>query len=164
MMIGIMGDSHDSVEAIQKAVEFFNQNGVDLVIHTGDIVSPFTVDFFRDLRCEFKAVFGNNEGDRKTLNMKFAELNAELGDFMEFEFGGKKFAAYHGTDPYLLDAIVKSQKYDVVATGHTHTPEVTLDDKTLIVNPGETCGYLTGFKTVALLDLEEMTADIHTME
>jgi len=32
--------------------------------------------------------------------------------------------------------------------------------KTLLVNPGEVCGYLSGRKTVALLDLEEMNAEI----
>jgi len=33
-MIGLMGDSHDDVEAIKKAVEYFNEKGADLVIHT----------------------------------------------------------------------------------------------------------------------------------
>ncbi|MBU0762645.1 MAG: metallophosphoesterase [Candidatus Altiarchaeota archaeon] len=159
-MIGIMGDSHDNKDAIESAVNFFNQEGVGLVIHTGDIISPFTIEFFKNLKCEFKGVFGNNEGDRKTLNKKLAEINAEFTSFAEFEVAGKNFAAYHGTDPSLLDAIVKSEKYDVVATGHTHTPEVTLEGKTLIVNPGETCGYLTGVMTVALLDTETMSADI----
>jgi predicted phosphodiesterase len=32
--------------------------------------------------------------------------------------------------------------------------------KTLIVNPGEACGYLTGKSTVALLDTDKHKAEI----
>jgi uncharacterized protein len=155
-----MGDSHDNVDAIAAAVEYFNQAGTDLVIHTGDIVSPFTIDSFKALKCELKGVFGNNEGDRKTLDRKLSELNVEFTDYLEIEVEGKTIAVYHGQDPALLDSIVKSQKYDIVATGHTHTPEVTIEGKTTVINPGETCGYLSGTSTVALLDFETMSADI----
>jgi uncharacterized protein len=163
-MIGIMGDSHDNIEAIKKAVEFFNKHNADLVIHTGDLVSPFTIDYYKQLKGEFRAVLGNNEGDRLNLGKKFTEMGIELADILEFDYDGKKIAVYHGQNPSLLDSLVKSKKYDVVATGHTHTPEVTMEDNTLIVNPGETCGYLTGVKTVALVDVNEMKADIHTLE
>jgi len=41
-MIGIMSDSHDHMEAIRAAVEVFNQAGVKLVVHAGDLIAPFT--------------------------------------------------------------------------------------------------------------------------
>ena len=41
-MIGIMSDSHDNLDAIRKAVDAFNEAEVDLVIHAGDMISPFT--------------------------------------------------------------------------------------------------------------------------
>lgn len=163
-MIGVMGDSHDNIPAIEKAVEFFNSQNVDLVVHTGDMVSPFTVESFKKLKCEFKAVFGNNEGDRFNVMRKFKEMDSEVADYLEFDYDEKKFAVYHGQNPAMLDSIVKSKKYDIVITGHTHTPEVTLEDNTLIVNPGETCGYMTGIKTVAILNTQEMKADIHQLK
>ncbi len=163
-MIGIMGDSHDNVEAIRKAVEFFNQQGADLVIHTGDIVSPFAIGHLKGLKGEFKAVFGNNEGDRPNVIKRVEEAGGEIAEVLEFEYDEKKLVVYHGQNPGLLDSLVKSRKYDIVVTGHTHTPEVTMDDNTLVVNPGETCGYLTGAKTVALLDTREMKADIHVLK
>jgi predicted phosphodiesterase len=35
-----------------------------------------------------------------------------------------------------------------------------IEDKTLLVNPGRVCGYLNGCRTVALLDLDKMYAEI----
>ncbi|MFH0862108.1 MAG: metallophosphoesterase [Candidatus Altiarchaeota archaeon] len=163
-MMGIIGDSHDNIDAVAKAVEFFNGRGVDLVVHTGDLVSMFTLEPLGKLKGELKMVFGNNEGERANIAKKVQELGGEIGELLEFEYDGRKVAVYHGQNPSLLDAIVKSKKYDIVATGHTHTPEVTMEDNTLIVNSGEACGYLTGVKTVALLDVNEMKADIHTLE
>ena len=90
-------------------------------------------------------------------------MDTELVDFLEMEFGGSQIAIYHGHDPSILDSIVKSCKYDIVLTGHTHTPEVTVDENTLVVNPGELCGYLSGIKTVALLDIDTLDAQIHDL-
>jgi uncharacterized protein len=162
-MIGILGDSHDNIEAIKKAVEFFNLKGADMVLHTGDIISPFTIEYFKKLKGEFRAVSGNNEGDKVNLNKKLTEMGTELAEILEVEYDDKKIVVYHGQNPDLLDSLVKSRKYDIVATGHTHTPEVTMDENTLIVNPGETCGYLTGVKTVALVDTAKMNAEIHQL-
>ena len=163
-MMGIMGDSHDHLTAVAKAVEFFNSHDVDLVVHTGDIISMFTLDALKKLKGDLKLIYGNNEGERANIAKKVQEMGFEIGEILEFDYDGKKVIAYHGQNPSLLDSIVKSRKYDIVATGHTHTPEVTMEENTLIVNPGETCGYLTGAKTVALVDATEMKADIHTLE
>ncbi len=48
-MIGIMSDSHDNLDAIRKAVKIFNNEDLDLVIHAGDLISPFTALEFRKL-------------------------------------------------------------------------------------------------------------------
>ena len=63
------------------------------------------------------------------------------------------------THKYIVDSLVGSGIYDVVVRGHTHTTEM-IEGKTLLVNPGEVCGYLSGRRTVALLDLEEIHAEI----
>jgi uncharacterized protein len=164
-MIGVIGDTHDNLMAIAKAVEFFNLNEMDLVVHTGDIVSPFAIEAFKDLKCEIKFVYGNNEGDRTNLVKKIREeLNAEISDYLEFEYNEKAIMVYHGQNPSLLDSIVKSNKYDIVLTGHTHTPEITIEENTIIINPGEACGYMNGVMTVAVLDTDRMQADIHKLE
>ena len=61
IIIGVMADSHDNLESIEKAVKVFNQEQVDLVLHAGDLISPFTAQIFQNLESQFLAVFGNND-------------------------------------------------------------------------------------------------------
>jgi len=42
-------------------------------------------------------------------------------------------------------------------------PEIRKESECLIVNPGETGGWLTGKKTVALLDIADYRAEILTL-
>ncbi len=162
-MIGLMSDSHDHMDAIRGAVGFFNSRGVDLVLHAGDLISPFTAGEFRKLECGFVAVYGNNDGERRGLAEGFSGI-ADLKDFMELEHNGKKIALYHGTYEGIVDALADSGRYDIVVRGHTHRADIKVKDNTTVINPGETCGYLTGKKTIALLDTENMKAEIINLD
>ena len=57
MKIGVISDTHDHLENISKAVTVFNNKNVDVLIHCGDYVSPFTFNVFDNL----------NEKDTKIL-------------------------------------------------------------------------------------------------
>ena len=61
---------------------------------------------------------------------------------------------------FSVAAYAASGKYNVIVFGHTHKPAVQREGKTLLLNPGETGGWLTGKGTVALLDLERLEAEI----
>ncbi len=163
MIIGVLCDSHDNMDAVKKAVKVFVKKKVDLIIHAGDIVAPFALDPFMDLEIPIIGVFGNNDGEKVGINKKMEPKEMVFKEFIETECDGKKVAIYHGTQPRLLEAIVKSKTYDIVICGHTHQPEITLDENTVIVNPGETCGYLTGVMSIAIIDTETMDAQIHEL-
>jgi hypothetical protein len=60
----------------------------------------------------------------------------------------------------LIDALAESQKYEVIIYGHTHRTDLRKIGKTLIVNPGECGGWISGKSTIALLDLENLEAKI----
>lgn len=162
-MIGLMSDSHDNLDAIAKAVSFFNEQKVSYVIHAGDIISPFTVKEFTKLSSPLIAVYGNNDGEKKGLQISFTQIKCEIKELAEPVIEGRRIAVYHGTIPELLRSLIHSGEYDVVVRGHTHNPEITKEGRTLVVNPGECCGYLTGRQTVALLDLSTMQATIHQL-
>jgi len=66
----------------------------------------------------------------------------------------------HGTETELLDAIINSGYFDAVIHGHSHYKSIERKGKTLAVNPGEVCGYLTGKCTLALLDTAKREAKI----
>jgi hypothetical protein len=160
--IGIMSDTHDNLGAIRKAVDFFNsKRRVKLILHAGDFIAPFTVREFKKLNAKFIAVFGNNDGDRNHLRKNFlSAMGVELNDIQELTKGGKKFCLYHGTNEEIVNSLIERKKYDIFVRGHTHKAEITKRRGTLIINPGEVCGYLSGKMTVALLNLKTMKAEI----
>lgn len=156
MKIGIISDTHDNLEAVERAVEYLNSRDLEMVIHAGDYISPFTAIRLKRLNAEIVGVFGNNDGEKAGL-LKELPMLVELA---EFEQGGKRFAVYHGTISTVVDALVKSKKYDIVITGHAHRPKIKNEDGVLLINPGEVCGYLEGKRTLCLLDLDTMHAEI----
>ena len=156
MKIGIISDTHDNVPRIREAVEIFKEKDVDLVIHAGDYIAPFAVAPLRDLDCEYVGVFGNNDGERLGIS-KISQGRISVHPH-SMEFGGKKILVLH--EPGELNALIKSQMYDIVIYGHTHDPLVEKEGRTLAINPGECGGWLRGRCTIALADLDEMTAEI----
>jgi hypothetical protein len=60
----------------------------------------------------------------------------------------------------LLAALVESGYFDLVVQGHTPQASLSSRGKTLIINPGEVCGYLTGSSTCALYDTQTRTGRI----
>ena len=88
--------------------------------------------------------------------MAFFEGICYHDDFQELDLYGKKTAVIHGTTEDIVSALVKSGNYDIVIRGHTHKLEVK-EGKCMVINPGETCGYLSGAKTVVLLDPEDLS-------
>jgi uncharacterized protein len=157
-MIGIMADSHDHLEAIRTAVELFNHEGVELVIHAGDLIAPFTAQEFMNLQTPLEAVFGNNDGERQGLRMAYENL-CILEDLKELKISGRDIVVIHGKEQKLVDALAQSGNYDLVVRGHTHKKEI-IDNKTLIINPGETCGYVSNERTVVLFDPIDMSWEV----
>ncbi|MHA1130098.1 MAG: metallophosphoesterase [Candidatus Helarchaeota archaeon] len=165
MKIGIISDSHDHIENIRKAVQFFNDQKVGYVFHAGDIISPFIAPLaFKELKAKLILVFGNNDGELLFLKQKFNEIGAEIqGNSFSIELEGRKIALFHTLDTQMVDALLNSGEFALIITGHTHQATIKKTKKTLLVNPGETCGYLTGNSTIAIVDLDKMEAELITL-
>lgn len=149
-----MSDTHDNIPLMERAVRSFNEAEVELVLHAGDYVAGFVVPKLKELNSRLIGVFGNNDGDRELLKRRFGEFpNLELrGSFAEIDAEGSKIALLHGSDRDLLEALADSRNLDFIVYGHTHITESSKNGKTLIINPGEVCGYLTGRSSIAVLD------------
>jgi len=152
MLIGLISDTHDHVGNIKKAVNYFHSSGVDVVLHSGDYCSPFTIPHFSGLKLH--GILGNNDGDHLLLMSKFLSIDAELhGDFFEHDFGGLNIALYHGTYPAITKSLESCGNYDVVISGHTHEPDLENNGSTLCINPGSAHGF-DADAMVAILDTE----------
>lgn len=160
MLIGVIADTHDNLPIIEKAIKKLNEENVTLVLHAGDYISPFVIPKFKALNAKLIGVFGNNDGDHEFLKKRFSETeNCEIrGRFAEINAEGFKIALLHGDETELLNALINCEYFDAVITGHVHSLGVRKKGKTLVVNPGEVCGYLSGKSTMALLDTEKREA------
>jgi putative phosphoesterase len=156
MLIGIMSDTHDNLIFVKKAIEVFNEKKVEYVIHAGDYTSPFTVKLFKELKCKYVGIFGNNDGD-KLLLLERAGGNIYNQPYI-FTLSNKRIVVMH--EHLVADALADSGHFDLVVYGHTHLPEIRKVKNTLLVNPGEVSTYLYGRSTVALVDLNTMEGEI----
>ncbi len=144
----ILSDSHDNVEKVKKAISIARENRVSAVFHLGDFSSPFVIPLIMSDEYEFFGVFGNNDGDRLFLQRRAGGKILRSPNWVSFQ--GRKIYLMH--EPRALYPAVKSQEYDFVFFGHTHRLILKKFGRTLTVNPGESCGYLTGKATCVLLD------------
>lgn len=162
MLIGLIADTHDNLPMVDEAVRKLNEERVQLVLHAGDYVAPFVIPRFKGLRAKLIGVFGNNDGDHELLKKRFSEdSKLEIrGNFAEITVEGLKIALLHGENKELLNALVESDCFDVVVHGHNHQSSVYRKGRTLAINPGEVCGYLSGKSTLALFDTDKKEAKI----
>ncbi|MDD5263842.1 MAG: metallophosphoesterase [Candidatus Bipolaricaulis sp.] len=163
MKIGILSDTHDNLPAIERIVERFNGEKVDLVLHAGDFVSPFTAVPLGKLSVPLVGVFGNNDGDRLHLTRRFDGVGTIHAGYHTFEVDGVRVVLMH--EPRSIDALAESGVYDLVIYGHTHQVDVRPGGQptAAVVNPGEACGWLTGRSTAALFDTQTRTAEVFVL-
>jgi hypothetical protein len=162
MLIGAISDSHDNLTQIEKAIRILNDQKVGMVLHAGDYIAGFVIPKFKQLDCPLIGVFGNNDGDHELLKKRFSETgNCTIRDrFTQLTIEGYRIALLHGHETELLNSIIDSGYFDSVIHGHSHNRGVERKGKTLVINPGELCGYLTGKSTIALLDTIKNEAGI----
>ncbi len=160
MKIAIISDTHDNKEAAVKAARIAETKGVSVMLHLGDIIAPFTPKFMlQEFHGRFIAVFGNNDGERPFLVKTVSSLGGEIGPAPKIiELDGRKIIMMH--EPFAVESIAKSGDFDIVAYGHTHELRNEKIGDTLLLNPGEACGYLTGKKTFMIIDLQTMDVEI----
>ncbi|MCM8824414.1 MAG: metallophosphoesterase [Candidatus Omnitrophica bacterium] len=154
MKIGILSDTHDNITNINRALDWLKNKGINFFIHAGDYIAPFSLRPYFDKGFDFIGVFGNNDGEKEGLG-KISK--------------GKIFPPPYLFNLYQRDILVVHDlsqakphifNISVVIFGHTHKPQTFREGKTLFINPGETCGWLTGKATIGILDLEKIEAEI----
>ncbi len=160
-MIGILSDSHDNLIAVRRAVRVFEDARCDLVLHAGDFIAPFAALELRALSCPVKAVFGNCDGEKRGLIGAFQGMGKISEPPFLFEHAGRSFRLAHLNAP--MESFLAKAPCDVFVFGHTHRPEVRRHKGVLLINPGETGGWLHGKSTIVLLDPADLAAEVVTL-
>lgn len=168
MNVGIISDSHDNLVALRAVLKELTTHGIEMLIHLGDIISPFAVKLMKDLLPGIKvvAVRGNNDGDVHQIGSLFNQYGWVFkSEPTIVELNRKKVLLVHGygdaeTTRMLIDALARSLDVNLILYGHTHQPHVEQISNKLVINPGEVCGLLTGNVSYAVVDLSSMRAEI----
>jgi hypothetical protein len=150
MKIGIMADSHDNIPNIEKAIDIFNDSRISLMIHAGDFIAPFSINSINRLKSSYIGVFGNNDGEKEGLRVVSNHRIKEPPYIIEIN--NKRIFITHIFKNNAKDC-------DIIIFGHTHKPELKKEEGSIIINPGECGGWLTGRATISILDMDNMKVD-----
>ena len=133
-----------------------------MVLHAGDYVSPLVLKPFEDLHMTLAGVFGRNDGDPQgLLSRADAGFGLELFESPHsFEISGKQILLVHDIADVQKRSIAS---HSVVVHGFTHQQSMQSRDDSLLVNPGEACGWLHGSPCAAVLDLDSRKVEFLTL-
>jgi len=162
MRVGVLSDSHDRVPAIAEFARLFREAGVGIVLHAGDYCSPFSLSPLLAADLPLAGVFGRNDGDHEGLLAEAAKgMGTEIYDSPHSVDGsGVRLRLSHD----LSDVAERSvDAHAVVIHGSSHIKQCRMSGTTLLLNPGEACGWLFGVPTAAVLDLETLKVDFLTL-
>jgi putative phosphoesterase len=157
-----MSDSHDRVPAIAEFIKQFQAAGIGLVLHAGDFCAPFALDPLENAQMSMQGVFGKNDADPEGLRTRAGRaIGLEIFESPHsFDIGGKRILLAHD----LADIPERSiESHDIVVHGHLHRQEMKERGNTLIVNPGESCGWVNGIPSAAILDLDARSVEWLTL-
>jgi len=163
MRVGLLADSHDRLPAIAEFVKQMQGSGVSMVLHAGDYCAPFSLRPIEEASMSLAGVFGRNDGDTQGLLAKAtAGFGAELFEGPHsFELGGQRIMLVHDIGDVQPRSI---EAHSIVVHGFTHQQEMKSRGDTLIVNPGECCGWLYGTPKAAILDLDSRKVEFLALD
>jgi len=162
MLVGLIADTHDRLPAIAELVRQMQEAGAGMILHAGDYCSPFALRAFEDAHMSLAGVFGRNDGDPQGLVTRAqSAFGTELFESPHsFEIGGRRILLVHDIGDVNKRSVLS---HEIVIHGSTHQQEMKTRGDTLIVNPGEGCGWLYGTPSAALLELDSREVQFLTL-
>ncbi len=156
MLIGVVSDTHNNLKNIDQIISLFNKEGVEVVIHTGDIANAKALRKFSLLSSNLVGVYGNNDRNEIGLEEEAKKYSFDFDPPPKIiKLSNKKIAIFH--EPELIEAtLAKNLDIDIVLHGHTHRYKEVYLNNTLIFNPGESAGMLKGKNALGVIDLSNM--------
>ncbi|MGB9813288.1 MAG: phosphodiesterase [Thermovenabulum sp.] len=145
MKIGLISDTHGSVEGFLKAFKILKE--CDLIVHTGDVLyhgprNPLPpgynpqklAEILNEIKIPIIAACGNCDAAIDQLLLKFPLQN----NYALIYFNAKKIMALHGHDKPIEEwlKLCRDWKVDFLITGHTHVKTIEKIDDIILINPG----------------------------
>ena len=160
MILGLLSDTHDRVDAMAAAMAVLQARGAEFYIHCGDVGSEGVLDHLAGLSAAF--VFGNTDWDRAGLARYAEKIGVACHNTLaELDLGGKRIAVTHGDDFKLKQRLLSEQRHDFLLQGHTHVRADDKVGKVRVINPGAL--HRVREKTVATLDTDSGKVTFHVV-
>ncbi len=157
MQVAVLADSHDNIDALSYWIDYYNNLEADVLLHAGDLISPFTVSELVDFDGPVHVVFGNNDGDRQTLREQAEGTNVKFyNPTSQIELEGGLVCMSH--KPSSLPAPEETEA-ELLIHGHTHLREWSTQETVPVANPGEAGGWLSGTSSSLIVDINETVVD-----
>ncbi|MDA8236031.1 MAG: metallophosphoesterase [Clostridia bacterium] len=139
-----MADTHIPRRALTLPLPVLKGfQGVDLIIHAGDLVSRKVIKELEAL-APLEAVAGNHDEKKFGCRLPKGKTIQVDGVTIGITHGGKNRDDYPVAGTIAREYFCKS-KPDIIIYGHTHQPQVTYDGKTVLLNPGSPTDNRHGF-------------------
>jgi len=130
-IIGLISDTHVPVRAKEIPREVFKVfEDVDYIVHAGDLVQLSVIDELEQI-APVLVVFGNMDGP---------EIRGRLSKMTSFKVFDWKIGVTHNPGTLFgtskIREIAKTNGFNVLVYGHTHSPNIKWEGNVLLVNPG----------------------------
>lgn len=173
MLIGVISDTHGSLQGWKKAVERFRD--CEMVFHAGDVLyhgprNPLPegynpkelADALNNFPLPLFIVRGNCDSEVEEVMLDLPILSPYFYASLE----GVRVLLLHGTNLKEEELARQGEKYkaDVVIFGHIHTPVAKKVGETVLFNPGSPSISFNTEPTLGFLDTEMRKARIITLE
>jgi putative phosphoesterase len=160
MLLGILSDTHDRLDAAAAGIAVLKAAGAEYFIHCGDVGGEQVLDLLAGLPAAF--VWGNTDWDRITLQRYASDLGIQcFGAFGEPALDGKAIAIAHGDDERTVRRVLDGQRHDYLFVGHSHVKADGRVGRVRVINPGAL--HRAREKTVATLDLASDRLQFHVV-
>ena len=180
MRIGLISDTHNNLQNVKLALTRFRTEGVQTILHAGDITGPKILEALADVtplkesHPPHKAPWGGRKPSSKfdvwlvwgnmdrhpqlesTVQALFG--SGRLAYMQDLTLNGARIALIHGDVWERLQALIHAGDagnpfYDYVIHGHTHKPKDERTNTTRVINPGALGNAAWRSPTYAILDL-----------
>jgi len=141
MHIAVLSDSHDQIPNLRRAVKYANREGADLLIHCGDLISPFMLPHLHAFNGPVHLIYGNNAGDQGLISARCGSTFPNIahhGVHGTVNAGAFRIAFNHY--PELARDLALSGNYELVCYGHDHIFYVERVGHCVLLNPGDLLG------------------------
>ncbi|MBE6351071.1 MAG: phosphodiesterase [Spirochaetaceae bacterium] len=148
MKLFVISDTHGSLSAFKKALEAFEKEQADFIIHCGDYLNhgprnPLPQGYntkalaekLNDYKEKIISVRGNCDSEVDQMLLQFPCL--ESFNRLFFSTNSEPYCCFiHHGHLFTQETLPKSTYKTVYISGHTHVPLLEQKEKTVFLNPG----------------------------